>query len=278
MSRLPVIVGIGGVNPAGRVSGNQAYRRVVVDKLGAAQAASTYASLATLMALDLDPAAAATRAHIRAHTLVRRIESFDVAQTPWQRAARLSAVPGQPIEFTIRKRDLPDQLPGDWDVRELDSQRLHIRIQGDADFLVKDVRKSRVSSAGQLPSGFRPDAQYASRSHPRGLQLAIWGASDAIRSIGIDWETIRAAVRPDQIAVYASSAMGQLDFDGTGGALQSHLVGKRPTAKQVPLGLAEMPADFVNAYVLGNVGCTGSNVGACATYLYNLRQIGRAHV
>jgi acetoacetyl-[acyl-carrier protein] synthase len=33
-----------------------------------------------------------------------------------------------------------------------------------------------------------------------------------------------------------------------------------------------MIADFINAYVLGSVGTTGANVGACATFLYNLRQ------
>ena len=33
-----------------------------------------------------------------------------------------------------------------------------------------------------------------------------------------------------------------------------------------------MTADFVNAYILGSVGATGANVGACATFLYNLRQ------
>ena len=43
-------------------------------------------------------------------------------------------------------------------------------------------------------------------------------------------------------------------------------------AKNCPLGLAEMTADFVNAYILGSVGATGANVGACATFLYNLRQ------
>ena len=32
-----------------------------------------------------------------------------------------------------------------------------------------------------------------------------------------------------------------------------------------------MTADFVNAYVIGGVGATGANVGACATS-YNLRQ------
>jgi acetoacetyl-[acyl-carrier protein] synthase len=32
-----------------------------------------------------------------------------------------------------------------------------------------------------------------------------------------------------------------------------------------------MPADFINAYLLGNAGATGSNNGACASFLYNLR-------
>jgi acetoacetyl-[acyl-carrier protein] synthase len=33
-----------------------------------------------------------------------------------------------------------------------------------------------------------------------------------------------------------------------------------------------MPADFINAYVLGSVGTTGSVTGACATFLYNLQK------
>jgi len=32
-----------------------------------------------------------------------------------------------------------------------------------------------------------------------------------------------------------------------------------------------MPADFINAYLLGNLGTTGTSVAACATFLYNLR-------
>src|SRR5690606_16817816 len=32
-----------------------------------------------------------------------------------------------------------------------------------------------------------------------------------------------------------------------------------------------MPADFVNAYILGSVGHTGAIAGACASFLYNLR-------
>ena len=32
-----------------------------------------------------------------------------------------------------------------------------------------------------------------------------------------------------------------------------------------------MPSDFINAYVLGSVGSTGASLGACASFLYNLR-------
>ena len=66
--------------------------------------------------------------------------------------------------------------------------------------------------------------------------------------------------------------MGQLDANGAGGMLQAALLGKRVSSKNCALSLAEMTADFVNAYVLGSVGATGANIGACATFLYNLRQ------
>ena len=54
--------------------------------------------------------------------------------------------------------------------------------------------------------------------------------------------------------------------------LQNVLLGKRCTSKILALGLGQMTADFVNAYVLGNVGSTGGTQGACATLLYNLEK------
>ena len=139
------------------------------------------------------------------------------------------------------------------------------------DLLIPDIRSSRVSSAGQVPTGFNPGELYQSRSHPRGLQLAVYGASDALRSTGIDIARLKELVPPDQMAVYSSSAMGQLDNDGYGALFQNPMRGKRPTSKNVALGLTQMPGDFVNAYVLGSVGGTGGIVGACATFLYNFR-------
>jgi len=72
--------------------------------------------------------------------------------------------------------------------------------------------------------------------------------------------------------VYASNAMSQMDDNGLGGVMRFPPNGQRITSKQVPLGLGEMTADFLNAYVLHSVGTTGGMLGACATFLYNLEK------
>jgi acetoacetyl-[acyl-carrier protein] synthase len=137
---------------------------------------------------------------------------------------------------------------------------------------VCDTRALDAGAAGQLPTGFDPQALYAARSHPRGLQMTVYAASDALGNLGLSWDTVASKVAADHISVYAGSAMSQLDAHGNGGLIASRHQGRRVTSKHVAMGLAEMPADFVNAYVLGNVGSTGHNMGACATFLYNLRQ------
>jgi acetoacetyl-[acyl-carrier protein] synthase len=62
----------------------------------------------------------------------------------------------------------------------------------------------------------------------------------------------------------------QADDSGFGGLLKSALSGKRTSSKQLPLGYPQMPADFMNAYVLGSLGRSGASLGACASFLYNL--------
>ncbi|HBP69724.1 MAG TPA: beta-ketoacyl synthase, partial [Alcanivorax sp.] len=76
----------------------------------------------------------------------------------------------------------------------------------------------------------------------------------------------------DEVAVYASNAMAQLDDNGLGGMMRAPALGHRTTSKQCPLGLGEMTADFINAYVLRSAGSTGGMLGACATFLYNLER------
>lgn len=224
------------------------------------------------MNLDQDPDLDSARAYIDAHTLIRKIELFDPTAVTVQRTARLAAADRNGLQFTLATRQLPNRIPDGWQVEPVDELTVKVSVASGLDVLFPDFRVSRVSSAGQLPTGFDPGALYASRHHPRGLQLTIYGASDALKSTGIPLEEIKRHVQPDQMAVYSGSAMGQLDTHGYGGMMQSPMMGKRPTSKNAALGLSEMPGDFINAYVLGSVGGTAGIIGACATFLYNVKQ------
>lgn len=269
--RLPVITGFGGINPSGRLSFHQGYKRLVIDAMSTAEQDSAYRSLAGLMGVD-DPDDLQSRQYMRENTLIRHIDVFDPAKVFIQSSARLRpAQEGEPLKFILNKRQLPAHIPSGWHLESIDDLTVRVSVTGELDALIPNIRVSRVSSAGQLPKGFNPGELYQSRNHPRGLQLAVYGASDALRSTGISIERFKEVVPPDQIAVYSSSAMGQLDSEGYGALFQNPVCGKRPSSKNVPLGLSEMPGDFVNAYVFGSVGGTGGMIGACATYLYNVR-------
>ena len=293
MSRLPIIAGLGGINAAGRSSGHHGYRRMIIDALDEEQALETYAALATLTgrlknkdgcwldnngnAVELATYIADIKQDLKQSTLIRKLEDnlFDPNHIHFHRRAQLSSTNGGGFEFELKRKQLPTPLPPGWTIIDSPadaSSKIKVQIQDNFEVLIDCFRKSNVNCAGQLPTGFDPSALYQARNHPRALQLTVYAASDAINSIGIEWETVRQTVPPDQIGVYAGSAQGQLDYNGFGGMLQARILGKKVTSKHMPLGYAEMPADFVNAYVLGNLGTNGSNVAACATFLYNLRQ------
>jgi acetoacetyl-[acyl-carrier protein] synthase len=274
MARLPLIVGFGGINAAGRSSFHHGYRRMIIDALPPAQVEHTLRSLAALMQLPCgDSPDAAQQRQILDHTLIRRIESawFDPDRVPLNRRLPVEQVQ-QPLSFVTKARNLPETLPPHWRVTALDGRNVRVDISGEAEFLLPCSEVFAVQAAGQLPSGFDPGVLYQSRNHPRGLQMAIFAATDALGCMGIDWQTICDQVAPDQISCYAGSALSQCDDNGNGGMLGARYRGKRVTSKQLPFGLLDMTADFVNAYVLGNVGSTGGNAGACATFLYSLRQ------
>lgn len=291
MSRLPVIVGFGGYNAAGRSSFHHAFRRTVLESLDEQARQQTLAGLAVMMKLvkfedghyldaadgaRLDLAAIERRhaAQILGSTLIRRIEKqyFDVDAAHWHKNLTLEADGAQPLSFTTARKQLPEPLPANWSVEELADNQVRVTLHDSVEVKVDSYREMPVKSAGQLPTGFEPGELYASRFHPRGLQMAVVGATDAIRSVGIDWQRIVDRVQPDEIAVFSSSIMSQLEDNGFGGLLQSRLKGHRVSAKQLPLGFNSMPTDFINAYVLGSVGLTGSVTGACATFLYNLQK------
>ncbi len=288
VARLPVIVGFGGFNAAGRSSGHHAYRRMVIESLQPSDRQETLAGLAVMMGLvrfddnsyrDAEGAALSLAdleirfgEQILNGTLIRRIdkEFFDVDAAHWQKSATLGAG-DSPLVVEMRKRDLPEPVPADWQVESIDDDRVRVTAASGLEVKFDSYRDLPVKSAGQLPQGFNPGALYNSHYHPRALQLAVIGASDAIQSTGLVWQTVMSAIKPDQVGVYASNVMSQMDENGFGGLLQSRLKGSRVSAKQCPLGLNTMPADFVNAYLLGSVGQTGAITGACASFLYNLQ-------
>ena len=230
-----IITGYGGISAAGRSSFGHAFHRIIFDALNKTQQDQTLQSLAQTMCLTgVDLTQEKTVKNLLQHSLIRQWDNihWDPLKMPFH------------VSFTDESGQQCWKL---------------------------SHKKCTVQSAAQTPKGFDPAALYASHHHPRGLQMAVYGASDAIRSTGIEWEELSSHVKPDEIAVYAGSAMGQLSAQGHGGMLQAATLGKRTSSKQCALGLTQMTADFINAYVLGSVGATGTMVGACATFLYNLK-------
>ena len=139
----------------------------------------------------------------------------------------------------------------------------------DPELLMKDIMN--VNAAGQLPEGINLSKMYNSRQHPKGIQMTIFGVTDCLKNLGKDWDTeLKPMLDPKKIGVFSGPAIGQLDYDGMGGLLQSRKIGKRASSKHLSMSLIGMSADFINAYVLGSLGKTGTVAGACATFLYNL--------
>jgi len=282
---LPLIVGFGGYNAAGRSSSHQGFRRMILESLNSQQQQETVVGLACLMGCVSEQGEGYTTADgdilnatevdrrfrevVLQGTLVRRIKSFDPSAVPGNKKVTLNT--DKNAVFTIAKRDLPSRLPEDWQLSDLGNGTFEVTAPQLTDMWVAADYQLVAQAGGELPDGFKPGEHYSARFHPRSLQMALLGASDALHSVGIAWQQIADAVNPDQIGVYSSSALGQLDENGFGGLLQSRLKGSRTTAKQVPMGLNTMPADFINAYVLGSVGHTEAITGACATFLYNLQ-------
>ena len=267
MSRLPVIVGFGGINAAGRSSFHHGYRRMVAAALSESDRAETRESLLALMRCN---AAGAPPPDWLEGSLVRRLDWSAQGIRP-VRQLRLSASSAAGPARLRLARPPAGGLPAGCELVER-AAGAELALGDGAECLLPVERRMPVGVAGQLPAGFDPGSLYRSRHHPRGLQIAVYGASDALRSIGISWEAIRERLSPDELSVYAGSGMGQLDAAGNGGMLNAALKGESVSSKQCPFGFAQMPADFVNAYLLGGMGATGANLGACASFLYGLRQ------
>ncbi len=287
MAQIPLIVSFGGVNAAGRSSAHHGYRRMIIESLDDQDRQVVIAGLAQMMGVVTSDGQSYKDANDKIYdladierefgelvlegTLIRRIEQQYFNPDNVLGHSEVDLQSGDAISFELPTRHLPTDIPESWQITKINERKVKVTVSGEVPGKVDSFRKMAVSSAGQLPSGFDPSETYNSRYHPRGLALTVFAAADAINSLGIDWETVKNSISPDQIAVYASSLLGQMDDNGFGGVLQSRLKAKRVSSKQLALGFNSMPADFINAYISGSVGSTGSMTGACASFLYNLR-------
>ncbi len=288
MTRLPLIIGMGGINASGRTSFHQGFRRIVIDKLTAQARQETFVGLASLMKIvtkkgdtlvDIDGNLVLAEEieskfgqQILAGTLIRKIEKnhFDPDATHWHQKMNVSPT-DKPITFELRAKELPEPVPNSWLVTDLGKGRVSVEIPEQLTITHDSYRDNPIKAAGQFPTGFDPTELYKSRNHPRGLQVTIFAATDAIRSTGLEWDAILEKISPDEVGTYSASIAGQMHDEGFGGLVKSRLTGSRVSTKQLALGLNTMSTDFINAYVTGNVGTTFTSSGACATFLYNLR-------
>lgn len=294
MTALPVIVGMGGINASGRTSFHQGFRRIVLDQLTQEQRQETFLGLACLMNLvryqngqlvdcennpiTEDQIETQFGEQVLAGTLIRKIEKehFDPDATPWQQKMSLDSRQSD-FSFTVKTKDLPRPIPENWQVTESTDEEgnatdiAEVNVAGTLEVLHTSTLDNPIKAAGQLPTGFDPAKLYNSHHQPRGLQNVIFGATDAIKSTGIDWQDVLDHVSPDQIGTYSSSTQGQLHAEGLGNAMQARLKGGRVGSKNAAMSLNTAPSDFINAYVTGNVGSTISATGACASFLYNLK-------
>ena len=268
MTALPLIVGFGGINAAGRSSDHQAFRRLIMDTLTPSETARTVNQIGALIGLSPDISMNEAQAqHVLENTLIRRIHPdwFNPDAVPFNRLGHTK----ETSSIWLGPLQIPNPLPVGWSVGRKEGRLTEYVIEP-GDLLKPCTRKLSVQAAGMAPTGFRPDMFYPSRNHPRTLQLALFALSDCWLSSGLQWHHIKHHIAPNQVAVFAGSSIGQMDESGFGGMLKSALLGKRTTSKQLPLGYPQMPADFSNAYVLGSLGRSGASMGACASFLYNL--------
>lgn len=266
--RLPVIVGLGGINSAGRSSGFHSYKRLIHNVLSQEEMQATWQDLANKMGIEIT--SAENIEMIKSGTLMRRIESFDPDNLVCHHTAKLTPT-GTSSSFIIKKSKIPNTIPKSWVINNINGDEVGVSIRESLSILLPGTESLGSSSGANLPTGFDPGKFYNSHHHPRGLAMTVYGISDALNSLGVKWERILSHIQPDQVAVYAGSALSQIDKYSLAGLVSQPLMGNRVSSKMLVMSLPEMPADFINSYVLNNVGTTGANIGACASFLYNLK-------
>ena len=120
---------------------------MVIDALSEQKQTRTYSSLAQLMRLqESDGNDETSRAYIRDHTLIRQIELFDIDGVIWQNATTLQSDTDQPLSFVIAKRQLPENIPAQWQVETVSDREVRISITDTLSTMIPEPRRTKVTT------------------------------------------------------------------------------------------------------------------------------------
>lgn len=284
---LPVIVAMGGVSPAGRTSSHRAYQRLVFPHAGDSKTLLSLAVMQNKITYEngyrdknqqwvenVPEWLAEHEADILGDTLVRALDPddhFDPQRVLRHKRIRARQNNDTPLSFKCKASELPREIPESWSISH-QGDEAEVSIADAQELLVEDTYEIPLSAAGQFPKGFNPQDLYPSKSHARALSGSIFAISDAVNSSGLDMDALLASVAPDQVSVYAGSALSQVDDYSLGGTVSARFRDQRISSRHISFGLPEMAADFANAYALGATAKVGYAVGACATFLFNMQR------
>jgi hypothetical protein len=174
VTALPLIVGFGGINAAGRSSDHQAFRRLILNSLSTEERARTVDQLGVITGLG--PAASTDPVlsqRVLDQTLIRQIQPdwFDADAVSLNRLAHTKTQ----TSVWLSPLQIPTPLPPGWRKGQ-EAGRLTEFLVDPCDLMIPGTRRSTVQAAGMAPTGFRPDQFYPSRNHPRTLQLRFCSA------------------------------------------------------------------------------------------------------
>jgi len=289
-SFFPVIIGsVGGLNPAGRSGALRAFSFLMREVLSPAAQCESVVHQARLMNLiswndtwveyqsqkSLTESAIFEKynAILNAHCFIRKPKDdcyFDPYASP-----TLQEIFLEEGDLLWPREELPKHLPPHLMVSGEDPEKrlVRLRLSREMKALIPGHVKLQVSSAGMVPDGISLEATgFGDKSSriPRNIKLALFGASDCMKSLGLSFEDITRHIPHDQVGIYVGSCMGQTQEKSPDGSWKNLLRTDHPTSTGVPFSFLNMPADFIAAYLFGSLGRISCEVAACATFLYNL--------
>ena len=124
MANLPVIVGFGGINAAGRSSFHHGYRRLVIDAIAKEKADLTVKSLTRLMGLADQPLNDQVRLAVLDGTLVRQLDEniFDPNNIAFNARLAIEPCDGDALCFELPVKNLPEPIPEHWRIERFKHQ------------------------------------------------------------------------------------------------------------------------------------------------------------